>query len=296
MNKLKYLYYRFMWNIAPFLPQGKFVHLDLELNNTCNQKCIFCWHSTNPPPREIMSLENISSILFLSKKLGAMSVKFNLRGEPLLGRDILPAIKQARELKYTEIMINTNGSLLFPDTAKLLSEFGLTKCIISMDSFEKDIYEKLHQYEFERVFKNLVSLHGLKIQEIVDFNVEINIHINQYNKDESFERWEKFFYLFKFVYINTQNREGEQIALDLGTRKRKTVCPHMMRRLTVHADGSIYPCCVSYNKQKDIMLYDYVRIDVAYLGLKRHRLIRNYINGIYTESCKACTSQDIWIK
>ena len=263
---MKYYFYRLMWHIAPFLPYGKIVHLDLELNNTCNQKCIMCWHSGEPPfEKHIMPLTNAYAWLRYYREKGALSVKFNLRGEPLLYKNLTKVVRYAKELGYVDIMINTNGQLLTGEKMRFLNEAGLTTCIVSFDSFLTETYEKIHNCSHA----GYMNLHNNleRISEIEDLscNVKLNYHINKLNEYEP--RLEKYMG-FPMVYRNTMKREGEDISIKK-KRKRKRVCPHMMRRVTVLSNGTEYPCCVCYNEPEDI------KIQSPYA---RKCLIRNYKN------------------
>ena len=80
---MNYFFYRFKYNFN-FLFKTP-AHLDIELNNNCNQKCLSCWH--NDPknlPFKIkkMSLEKAKHVIDQAEVLKVKSVKFNLRGEP----------------------------------------------------------------------------------------------------------------------------------------------------------------------------------------------------------------------
>ena len=92
--KLKYIYYRLKWHLAKFFPL--FVHLDLELTNYCNQSCLSCWHNGQPAFKlDFMKKDMAFKLLEDARKLGALSVKLNLRGEPLLYAHLLDVIRKA---------------------------------------------------------------------------------------------------------------------------------------------------------------------------------------------------------
>lgn len=290
MRKLKYLYYRILWNLAPYLPYGKIVHIDIELNNNCNQKCLSCWHNGKPPFKIEYQDEILAKqVLFDSKKSGVKSVKFNLRGEPLLSPILLDCIRKAKELNYTDIMINTNGTLLTRETILELNEAGLTTLIISVDSFVKETYCKIHNcqsIDFNKLMVVLMDIEEFYKRKLLNFKTKLNFHVNKYNEGENFFKSGSRFSENMFPVIRyTQNRHGEKISVDTKKKKRKKVCPHMMRRITVLSNIKVYPCCVCYDEPEDIRLNSVT---------KRRELIDNYKKGIYTESCKNCTSGDIY--
>ena len=298
MKKLKYMYYRFMWTIAPLLPNGKLVHVDIELNNNCNQRCLSCWHSKNKLPFKIkqMNLFNVYRILRESRNMGALSVKFNLRGEPTLYKNLVDVISYAKYQGFVDIMINTNGILLDLEFARKLSKAGLTTCIISVDSLWDENYCYIHNCSSKDYFKlmtNLGDLHVFTKYKEIAFKTKLNFHINTYNQNENFAEYAKKFYMFGIVTRYTEQREGHDITIERESRKRKKMCPQMKRRLTITADNKIYPCCVCYLEPQDIQLVG-DRVDAAWISEKRKKLIKDYKKKIYTESCKNCTSGDIW--
>jgi radical SAM protein with 4Fe4S-binding SPASM domain len=299
MKKIKYLYYRFLWHLAPFYSYGRFVHVDIEINNNCNQKCIFCFHSKKKLPFKIESMPTSEVFKNIQQAywLGAKSLKFNLRGEPLINKNICDYIRFADSLGFTDIMLNTNGVLL--DTNKVidLQRAGLTTCIISVDSLKKDNYCKLHGVNvshFEQLVNNLFVIQKLLKTKSLNFKVICNFHINEINENEDFEMYKKELFPLEINIRYTQNRDGKHISIDNKTKIRKTYCPHMLRRLTILTDGNIYPCCVCYESPTDIKL-DRHNLKRSWTGHKRKTLIDNYRKGIYTESCKNCTSADIYI-
>jgi len=293
MKTLKYYIYRFKWHIAPYFKYGLLTHLDIELNTSCNQKCISCWHSDKKKKPIAINIKRnkIYHTLLGGSLVGIKSVKFNLRGEPLLSKDLLFAIKSASKLGYIDIMINTNGVLLTKEKAIELENAGLTTCIISVDSLSPTTYSKLHgcdYVEYTNLMSNLKYLGKYKKSGLISFKIKLNFHVNQVNKRENFKRYKEIF-PFDIVIRHTENREGENISINR-ERKRKKSCPHMKRRITMTADGNIYPCCVCYNEPQDI----YLAKDFKTALSIRKSLIDNYKKGCLTATCLNCTSGDIY--
>lgn len=294
---LKYILYRLKWHIAPYFGFSFPVHIDIETNNNCNQRCLSCWHSLEKLPFENgkMTIGQVREILADARKAGALSVKFNLRGEPLLYNHIHDAIMHARDLGFIDIMINTNGFFLTPDNAIRLSAMGLTTCVISVDTCKSETYKKLHGVDqFDKILSNLVQLHYLKQTGAIKFRVHLNVHRNIHNDRESRYFFTFNFPLFRLKTRHTEKREGSDISILRERRRRKNKCPHMVRRLTITANGKIYPCCVCYNEPADIMISNSAKnIKNIWNGDRRRWVVDNYPHHL---SCQHCTSGDIWKK
>ena len=300
MYLLKFLLYRIKWNLAYWIKFKSPVHLDLELNNTCNQSCLSCWQHDSKPTSKVMLIKDCFEYLREGAKMGIKSVKFNLRGEPLLCDYLVKAVKKASDLGYIDIMINTNGVLLDGKKARELSKAGLTTCIISVDSLEPETYCKIHNCsigDFLKLKKNLTGLAIYQVSKIIKFKVKLNFHINRFNVNEIPSIKDHVFCeYFKPVFRFTEVRKGKDITVEHSRKKRKKKCPHMMRRLTITVDKQIYPCCVCYDEPQDIRL-DWLNdktLGGAWNCMKRETMIDYYKQGNYSHTCEKCTSGDVY--
>ena len=123
-------------------------------------------------------------------------------------------------------------------------------------------------------------------------DIELSTDINRVNKDDSLKIYEKKYKMFKINIKNTMKRHGQDITIKKEKNKRKKKCPHMMRRLAVLSNGSVYPCCVCYEEPEDIFLGRYPDLDLCLESKKG--MIKKYKKGEYLESCKNCTSQEVY--
>jgi MoaA/NifB/PqqE/SkfB family radical SAM enzyme len=291
MNKIKYYIYRFQWWISQYI-YIKPIHLDLELTNRCNQKCITCWHS-GTPSFKLGDMDFVLADNLISEyaRKGYKSIKFNLRGEPMVYKYILPRILWAKNCGYVDLMINSNGVLITPEVFDSLKKHGLTTLIISVDAFTHATYEELHGVSLNQYLRLKQNIDYIRTAK-GNMRVVLNFHVNTINRREvnEFRRlYEKDFIL---NITGTMNREGAHISefkpkRSWPMKSRKKICPHMMRRTAVLVNGKTYPCCVCYNEPDDILIKN---------EHDRKVLIDNYKKGIYTDSCKYCTSGEIWKK
>ena len=77
----------------------------------------------------------------------------------MLYRGIEEVIRYAKQYGVKEVMFNTNGTLLTREMIKKIVKAGLDKLICSIDSHNKDTYERLHRgAKFDIVVYNLLKL------------------------------------------------------------------------------------------------------------------------------------------
>jgi cyclic pyranopterin phosphate synthase len=151
------------------------------------------------PREKLLTLEEIVFLLRAFCELGVEKVRIT-GGEPLVRRNVDWLFKQLGELKQTtalkELTLTTNGSQL-PRYAKALSEAGVDRINISLDSLDADKFKaltrtgELHQVldgiaaakeaGFKRIKLNAVIMKGRNEDEIVDlaeFAVENGMDIS----------------------------------------------------------------------------------------------------------------------
>ncbi|MGB2662320.1 MAG: radical SAM protein [Candidatus Omnitrophota bacterium] len=111
----------------------------LYINPTkyCNLCCKHCWVS--PPTREKLekedeelSIKEIISVVKEARKLGLNSVKLT-GGEPLLREDVKELLEFCAS-SGVETMIETNGTLITKDTARMFKKFKVGHISVSLDS------------------------------------------------------------------------------------------------------------------------------------------------------------------
>ncbi|HEY3418182.1 MAG TPA: 12,18-didecarboxysiroheme deacetylase [Armatimonadota bacterium] len=107
-----------------------------NVGRRCNLRCVHCYaHSRDEEyTGELTHAEGLRLIDDLAA-FGAPVLLFS-GGEPLMRPDILELIAYARE-RGMRAVISTNGTLITPDLAGKLKEFGLSYVGISLDGLEE---------------------------------------------------------------------------------------------------------------------------------------------------------------
>lgn len=296
IEKIRYILYRIRWAFADIYHRRP-IHLDLEVTTICNHQCVYCFHSLENVGFRLgeMDCEKAIAILEDAYNSGCRSVKFNLRGEPLLYKSLPKLCEVARGLGYIDIMINTNLDVNYALVAKAI-ESGLNNICVSFNATTEEGYKRMHgkNADFYGVLSNIFMLSGRKN----DIRLSINCHLNKLNKEECFE--DHFGGLrrgYKINYKMIMDREGVEKVSIFSHRKNKRYCGHINRRMVVTLNGNIYPCCVCYKEPKDIRVGKWRKsgdLLKAWNSLWLKVLRRDIRSGKYysqIETCKNCTSE-----
>jgi radical SAM protein with 4Fe4S-binding SPASM domain len=232
-----------MWNEYPqkfkvaFFP----IHLDIELNTTCNYECKKCFQSFDPPDPEFMPLETYRKIIDEGAKKGLCSVKLNYRGEPLCYPHIVEAVKYAKEKGIIDVMFNTNGSLLTLEKNYKLMEGGLDKLIVSIDDHRENVYTQFQGGKLCVVLNNIKNLQVMK--SFHNYSTPL-VRIQKVNRPELQDKNEE--------YIEFMRPYADHIAIheyldykcvDNPKPFPSWCCASLWQRMLILADGTITSCC-----------------------------------------------------
>ncbi|MCX6745847.1 MAG: radical SAM protein [Candidatus Parcubacteria bacterium] len=164
----------------------------IQLNRTCNQKCLFC---SNPENGNVLDFDQAKFYIndFVNKNY--QGVIFT-GGEPTLN-PILPKVIKYAKAKGLEVRIISNGQKIADyQLLKNLQDAGLDLIHVSAYSVSPKIQDYLSQNpgSFKNILKTLINARRLNLP------VNINTVINSFNA-KSLDKNIKFF-LVKFPEIN----------------------------------------------------------------------------------------------
>jgi len=130
--------------------------VNIELNSTCQLKCIMCPMNTGIVKRKktLMSKQTFKNII---DKYNKYLCRINLshHGEPLLHKDLTWFISYLTK-RGIRTSITTNALLLTKKKSKELIESGLNEIMFSFDCLNKDKFERLRQgSHFDIVLANI---------------------------------------------------------------------------------------------------------------------------------------------
>lgn len=182
-KKLNIDEYRRGETILKSLPQVVYI----ETTNTCNLHCSICPITIGMKEytrsNKFFSWDNFRKILPLIKS--AERCIMSGGGEPLLHPYFFDMLKEVR--KYgTQVIFNTNGTLLDEKKAKKLVELQTDTISISIDGATSATYERLRVgASFENVKENIITLNRIKRMSKSDkpyLNIQMTISRENYTE------------------------------------------------------------------------------------------------------------------
>ena len=246
----KWLEYRKKWDEYPKkgIIEKVPLQIDLFAVDVCNLKCPMCLRQEYIHGKGYMTFDLVKKILDQATKHGLCAFNFGGLGEPTLYPKLFEVIRYAKEKGVIDVNMHTNGTRLGPDFNRQLIESGLDRLIISLDSADKERYEKIRVgAKFEKVY---AATEDLIRQRNEHPKTRLHIKANFIEMDEN-DPTEKN----KFIsyWQSKMNRIAILRYLDCQIEERlhykenykqddNFCCPALWRRLIILSDGTATLC------------------------------------------------------
>ncbi len=251
----KYLNYRSAWNAAKPTSIPDFpIHIDIELYDLCNQKCVFCPRNETTHPNVTYPINTNSKldekltnkIIREIKKNKLMSVNFGAFADPLVNKKIFQVIKKFMDAGVVDSRIITNGLLLNKYTDSIF-ESGLVNLYVSLDAFKEETYLKQRGPGYKKVVSNLLNFldEKKKRKSVLPITRVSFIETND-NKDELKDFVE--FWSDKVDHIDLQKLINFNKEVNDSYQTKQWNCIDPFRRVAIVSDGSVLPCCSFWGK------------------------------------------------
>jgi len=261
-----YLFDKKKWDACSEFP----LHLDLELNTSCNLACLMCPREKDSS--EDMPLNVAKKIIKYCSENGTLTIKPFWRGEGTLYPHIEEILKYAKDCGL-QVMINSNGSFKHGlSCAKYIDWLS-----ISVDKYHGNVNKEM----FKKV-KELKKMTYVEIQtcdkdnkEIAEFcfNNKIKLNHNPIVKRNIKNEYE---------YISYENNEIKQ-------------CTHPFWRILIGSDLYARYCCIRWDDSARLSKIDINNLDCikeiwnnnTYYNIRKQHLDKKIIEKDCI-NCKHC--------
>lgn len=216
--------------------------LDLEITSACNLRCPFCatTYRGGKVPRGFMAGEMYRRIIDEGAAHGLYGVKFNIRGEPLLHREVADFAAYAKQRGLIDVYFNTNAQLLTPEMSARLVDAGLDRISISIEGTTAAVYERYRVGgSFAVLMRNLEGLRRAREQAGAR-HPQIRIQTVMVPELEGeLERyaahWQPYAEEVAFLDYKEMKEKRRGVA-------SAWACPELWQRMGIFWDGTILPC------------------------------------------------------
>lgn len=248
-------------SLTPPLPTS----LNIELNNTCNEKCEFCpVHGPSAKKFElsVMSVDFAKSIMKQAYELGigTKEIGFYCMGEVFLYKDFPEIVAYAKELGFGYTFITTNGVLGTPDVMKKVVDAGLDSIRFSVNATNREEYRRITGVDgFEQVINNIKWLSNYKKETNSRIIISVSCVVTKLNKKEITKELDALLgeYVDQIIYLpvlvkdadNNKELDDKYTFIDDSSKENeKHLCPIPFNTMYIDSSGKVFMCCEIYDK------------------------------------------------
>lgn len=207
--------------------------LKIELNETCNAKCIFCESERMGGAK--MNFEDYCQAVL--EFLEAQEVQPQFFGEPLLYPQLAEAIRFAKSQRK-RVSLYTNGALLRGRIAQDIAEAAPDRIIISIEADNAELYSKLRPgLDFDAVVENMEAFRAIRKPAT---RLDVRMTVCAENRDRITEISRFWAARVDAVYSAPEMPQSRYIPI----MTRKGQCQRPFEQLVIKADGRVVLCCV----------------------------------------------------
>ena len=298
-----------------------------------------CLSSHRKGPTRVISEETISKLFKEFKENELPALMFGAGDEPLMFSDIDKMWETAKSSGIMDIFIFTNGTLLNDEMCNKILDHGITRVYISLDAATEETYSKIRLkneniaqqtsgqnlkiidqdsnrlHAIEENVKRLIELRDSKNLELPQIRVSFAVqHKNKHEIELFKNKWENVVDFIEFQQtMNIDFDKLSKLSEEERWKRRKPLfkenfvkdCKAPFHSATVHADGSVIPCCTFQGKNLTLGYINGIpelnipaqSLKELWNGEKINELREQFRTGELNIICQHClnnTQSDIW--
>jgi GTP 3',8-cyclase len=188
--------------------------LRVSVTDRCNFRCVYCMPKevygrdyAFLPRRDLLTFEEIARLARVFSRVGVEKVRLT-GGEPLLRRDIERLVAMLARINGLDLTLTTNGALLAAK-AHALSDAGLRRITVSLDSLDDEVFRAMNDVDFpvDRV------LEGIEAASAAGLPVKVNVVVKRGVNEESVLPMARYFrhagHVVRFIeYMDVGSTNG----------------------------------------------------------------------------------------
>ncbi len=234
-----YIWNRIQWNYYPRRKVPKFpLNIDIEVSSKCQILCNHCFRQyMDIGENDFMPLDVYKRIVRECGENGLFTLKFSMRGEPLLHPDIVEMVRYAKEQGIKEVWINTNGGMFTEQLAYGLITAGVDWITMSFDGLGK-IYESIR-----KPLKYKDSLNKLKMLRLIRDRLKANTLLNVQTLWSAIKHDpEEYLSLMKGIVDRVAYNPDMNFKEMILIPDDDFICPRLWQRICITSKGNYLKC------------------------------------------------------
>jgi radical SAM protein with 4Fe4S-binding SPASM domain len=233
---------------------------------------------------DFMPLDMYKKIVKECGQEGLFTLKFSMRGEPLLHPDIVEMIGYAKEQGIKEVWINTNGGLITEELARDIISSGVDWITMSFDGLG-EMYESIR-----KPLKYRDSLEKLKILRRVRDELKASTLLNVQTIWSAIKNDpNKYIGLMKGIVDRVAYNPDMNFKNIILVPNQNYVCPRLWQRISITSRGNYLKCPSDFRMEEILGNINEYSVKGAWDKLqKKQRRLHLEKRRLESKVCEKC--------
>ena len=285
-KRLAYLINRYQWKNYPRTKVPAFpLNVDIEASSKCQIKCAHCFRQQMDIGEDrFMDFDLYKKIVAECGRHGLFTLKFSMRGEPLLHPNIVEMVAFAKKAGVREVWINTNGGMINEKLAEGLIKAGTDWITMSFDGLREE-YEKVrYPLKFEE------SLEKLRILRRVRDRYNANTLLNVQSIWSAIKNYpQEYIDLMKSIVDRVAYNPDMNFKDIILTPDPDYVCPRLWQRICITSSGNYLKCPTDFCMEEVLGNAENMGVKEAWDTVQeQQRKLHTAGRRLESEICRKC--------
>lgn len=246
---LPYIKNRWAWKYFPCKRVPSFpLNVDIEVSSKCQIQCAHCFRQClDIGENDLMPMDMYKEIVRDCGRHKLFTLKFSMRGEPLLHPEIVEMVRFAKEQGVREVWINTNGGMITEELAHGLISAGTDWITMSFDGLGEH-YEKVrYPLKYEESLRKLKILRQVrdKLNAKTLLNVQAIWSAIKHDPNEYIDLMKSI--VDRVAYNPDMNFKDNILVPD-----PDFICPRLWQRICITSHGNYLKCPTDFTMKEII--------------------------------------------
>ena len=284
-------------NIFSLYPPAPIRHVQIEISNFCNYKCIFCPRTKTVRKKGMIEEGLFNRLIQEVYDFGAREMSFHYSGDPFLHPKLAAYVKRAKEVGYSYVYIDTNGSEATPEKIRAVIDAGVDSIKFSVNAGEKMTYEFIHGCDaLEKVVRHVKYCDEYRKKVNRDLKLFVSCVYTKYTQKEKEKVSELFHFVDEVIFQPASDFSGvmpevnELLKGDGGNNYANVCpCPMVFGGIYITYEGYLSACCTNFDNHVVVADLNKISLQEAWYGEKmtelRMRHLQNDLEGLACYNC-----------
>ena len=277
-------------NIFSLNPPPPNRHIQIEISNLCNYRCIFCPRTKTG--RKVGMIDDNLCRRLLSEvyDFGGREMSFHYSGDPFLHPKLSEYISLAKKIGYQYVYIDTNGFFATPEKLRAAIDAGVDSIKFSVNAGHKETYIFTHGVDgLDRVIANIRYCDKYRRKINPSLRLFVSCVYTKYTEDDRGIIKQLFDFCDEVIFLPAADFSGvmpevntllKPSSSDIDNNyANRCPCPMVFGGIYITYEGLLSACCTNFDNHVIVADLNKVSLTEAWYGDKMTELRRKHIEG-----------------